>query len=117
MTLFPYTTLFRSFIERVIWAHEAINVIACEGSERIERPETYKKWHHRNLTAGFEQLPLNPVTINIKNRVRFSTRISLLKRIINGFYWDGRGRQYKLFQHGGLNKFNVTFVHYIYFDF
>lgn len=100
----------RQFIERVIWAHEAINVIACEGSERIERPETYKKWHHRNLTAGFEQLPLNPVTINIKNRVRFSTRISLLKMINNGFYWDGRGRLYMLFQPGTLNKLNVTFI-------
>lgn len=61
----------RQFIEKVIWAHEAVNVIACEGSKRIERPETYKKWHRRNLAVGFEQLPINPATIKrIKDRIR-----------------------------------------------
>ncbi|KAJ4774643.1 hypothetical protein LUZ62_058900 [Rhynchospora pubera] len=60
----------RQFIEQVMWAHEAVNAIACEGSKRIKRPETYKKWHQRNLAAGFEQLPLNPAIIKrIKNRV------------------------------------------------
>ncbi|KAF2318811.1 hypothetical protein GH714_010891 [Hevea brasiliensis] len=36
-----------------------MNVIACEGAERIERPETYKQWQVRALRAGFRQLPLN----------------------------------------------------------
>ncbi|KAL6128213.1 hypothetical protein ACLB2K_071569 [Fragaria x ananassa] len=34
----------RMLIEREIFGREAMNVIACEGSERIERPETYKQW-------------------------------------------------------------------------
>ncbi|PON75565.1 GRAS transcription factor [Parasponia andersonii] len=38
---------------------EILNVLACEGSKRIERPETYKQWHARNLRAGLLQLPLN----------------------------------------------------------
>lgn len=50
----------RLLIERDLFGREALNVIACEGSERVERPETYKQWQVRNLRAGFEQLPLNP---------------------------------------------------------
>ncbi|KAL6599605.1 hypothetical protein ACP70R_045742 [Stipagrostis hirtigluma subsp. patula] len=50
----------RMILERDIYLSAILNVIACEGSERIERPESYKKWKLRNLEAGFEQLPLNP---------------------------------------------------------
>ncbi|MBA0811359.1 hypothetical protein Gohar_003263 [Gossypium harknessii] len=70
--LFHYSTLFdmletnvpreipeRMLIEREIFGWEAMNVIACEGAERIERPETYKQWHVRNTRAGFRQLPLD----------------------------------------------------------
>nr|AAO59980.1 hypothetical protein [Oryza sativa Japonica Group] len=31
--------------------------------ERIERPESYKKWKVRNLKAGLVQLPLNPAIV------------------------------------------------------
>ncbi|KAL4592415.1 hypothetical protein LXL04_005409 [Taraxacum kok-saghyz] len=44
----------RMLIEKGIW--EAMNVIACEGGERIARPLTYKQWQVRNLRAGFRQL-------------------------------------------------------------
>ncbi|KAL3581561.1 hypothetical protein D5086_015893 [Populus alba] len=70
--LFHFSTLFdvleanvsrevpeRRLIERDIFGWEAMNVIACEGAERIERPETYKQWQMRTLRAGFRQLPLN----------------------------------------------------------
>ncbi|KAG1365791.1 Scarecrow-like protein 9 [Cocos nucifera] len=50
----------RLLIERGIFGREVLNVISCEGSERVERPETYKQWHVRNLRAGFTQLPLKP---------------------------------------------------------
>lgn len=50
----------RLLIERDLFGREALNVIACEGSERVERPETYKQWQVRNLRAGFVQIPLNP---------------------------------------------------------
>jgi hypothetical protein len=36
-----------------------MNVIACEGSERVERPESYKQWQIRSMRAGFRQLPLD----------------------------------------------------------
>ncbi|KAK6126010.1 hypothetical protein DH2020_040237 [Rehmannia glutinosa] len=47
----------RMLIERDIFGREALNVIACEGWERVERPETYKQWQVRHLRAGFMQVP------------------------------------------------------------
>lgn len=47
----------RMLIEREIFGREALNVIACEGWERVERPETYKQWQVRHLRARFTQIP------------------------------------------------------------
>lgn len=49
----------RELIEREVFGREALNVIACEGMERVERPETYKQWQVRNMRAGFVQHPIN----------------------------------------------------------
>ncbi|OMO91225.1 Transcription factor GRAS [Corchorus olitorius] len=49
----------RMVMEENIHAKDILNVVACEGSERVERPETYKQWQVRNLRAGLRQLPLN----------------------------------------------------------
>ncbi|KAI3450372.1 hypothetical protein Pfo_007037 [Paulownia fortunei] len=49
----------RLLFEEQIFGKDAMNIIACEGTERIERPETYKQWQVRNLRAGFRQLPLD----------------------------------------------------------
>ncbi|KAI3916646.1 hypothetical protein MKW98_026388 [Papaver atlanticum] len=54
----------RIIIERDLLGKAAFNVIACEGSERVERPETYKQWHLRTVRAGFMQLPLNKDILN-----------------------------------------------------
>lgn len=35
-----------------------MNIVACEGTARVERPEPYKQWQLRNQRAGFRQLPL-----------------------------------------------------------
>lgn len=69
--LFHYSALFdmldanvpkenehRLLIERDLFGRSALNVIACEGLERVERPETYKQWQVRDIRAGFKQLPL-----------------------------------------------------------
>ncbi|VFQ98210.1 unnamed protein product [Cuscuta campestris] len=39
---------------------EIINVVACEGAERVERPETLKECESRIMRAGFKPLPINP---------------------------------------------------------
>jgi len=58
-TLVPREDRERMVIEKEIFGREALNVIACEGWERMERPETYKQWQVRNLRAGFAQLPMD----------------------------------------------------------
>ncbi|XP_010487566.1 PREDICTED: scarecrow-like protein 14 [Camelina sativa] len=48
----------RLMFEKEFYGREIINVVACEGTERVERPETYKQWQVRLIRAGFRQLPL-----------------------------------------------------------
>ncbi|XP_061371863.1 scarecrow-like protein 9 isoform X2 [Gastrolobium bilobum] len=76
--LFHYSSLFdmlesivpreeweRMLIEKEIFGREALNVIACEGCERVERPETYKQWQARIIRAGFLQQPLDRETVKL----------------------------------------------------
>ncbi|KAL2227502.1 scarecrow-like protein 14 [Sesamum indicum] len=84
--LFHYSSLFdmleaiipreiheRMLLERIVFGREAMNVIACEAAERIERPETYKQWQARNMRARFEQLPLDKEIMKMaRNRVESS---------------------------------------------
>ncbi|XP_027911100.1 scarecrow-like protein 34 [Vigna unguiculata] len=57
-TVIPRENDWRLTIERELLGREAMNVIACEGSDRVHRPETYKQWQVRNTRAGFKQLSL-----------------------------------------------------------
>uniref|UniRef100_A0A803KRV7 Uncharacterized protein n=2 Tax=Chenopodium quinoa TaxID=63459 RepID=A0A803KRV7_CHEQI len=49
----------RLLIESEMYGKEIINVVACEGVERVQRPETYKKWQERSSRAGLQQVPLD----------------------------------------------------------
>ncbi|XP_061365879.1 scarecrow-like protein 14 [Gastrolobium bilobum] len=61
----------RLMFEEEFFGREVMNVIACEGSKRVERPETYKQWQGRNTRAGFRQLPLDQELMNIlRGRLR-----------------------------------------------
>ncbi|XP_047091326.1 scarecrow-like protein 34 isoform X2 [Lolium rigidum] len=61
----------RQHIERDIIGRCALNVIACEGADRVDRPETYKQWQVRSHRAGLRQLPLNPEVVKIvKDKVK-----------------------------------------------
>ncbi|KAK4254943.1 hypothetical protein QN277_008013 [Acacia crassicarpa] len=57
-TVIPRENEWRLMIERELWGREIMNVVACEGIERVERPESYKHWQVRGRRAGFKQLPL-----------------------------------------------------------
>ncbi|GMI94638.1 SCARECROW-like 14, GRAS (GAI, RGA, SCR) 2, ARABIDOPSIS THALIANA GRAS (GAI, RGA, SCR) 2 [Hibiscus trionum] len=72
-TLFHFSALFdmcetiisredhmRLMLEQKFYGQEIMNVVACEGTERVERPESYKQWQVRIARAGFTQLLLNP---------------------------------------------------------
>ncbi|PKA49836.1 Chitin-inducible gibberellin-responsive protein 2 [Apostasia shenzhenica] len=73
-TLDYYTALFESIdvtlprenkerihVEQHCVARDIVNVIACEGAERVERHELHGKWKSRFKMAGFSPYPLNPV--------------------------------------------------------
>ncbi|KAK9755253.1 hypothetical protein RND81_01G012800 [Saponaria officinalis] len=53
--------------ESHLYGLDALNVIACEGVERIERPETYRQWQGRIQRAGFRKLVLDDQVINRVN--------------------------------------------------
>ncbi|KAL2898936.1 Scarecrow-like protein 14 [Bienertia sinuspersici] len=48
----------RLLIESEVYGKEITNVVACEGVERVQRPETYKQWQVRTARAGLRQVPL-----------------------------------------------------------
>ncbi|OQU84111.1 hypothetical protein SORBI_3005G229900 [Sorghum bicolor] len=50
----------RVAVERDLVGWCALNVVACEGADRVERPETYRQWQARNRKAGLRQLPFFP---------------------------------------------------------
>ncbi|KAK7350289.1 hypothetical protein VNO77_08716 [Canavalia gladiata] len=62
-TIVPREDWERMLIEKEIFGREALNVIACEGSERVERPETYKQWQASIMRAGFLQQPFDSETV------------------------------------------------------
>nr|GMD92331.1 scarecrow-like protein 13 [Ipomoea batatas] len=41
-------------------ARDIVNIIACEGSDRVERHELFGKWKLRLVMAGFTLCPLSP---------------------------------------------------------
>ncbi|XP_018472836.2 scarecrow-like protein 9 [Raphanus sativus] len=58
-TIVPREDEERMFLEMEVFGREALNVIACEGWERVERPETYKQWHVRAMRSGLVQVPFD----------------------------------------------------------
>ncbi|KAJ0103668.1 hypothetical protein Patl1_04404 [Pistacia atlantica] len=58
-------------VEQHCLARDIVNVIACEGMERVERHELFGKWKSRFTMAGFRQCPLSPyVNSVIKSLLR-----------------------------------------------
>lgn len=55
----------RLLLERDIFGRAAMNVIACEGADRVERPETYRQWQARNRRAGLKQLQLQADVVKV----------------------------------------------------
>ncbi|KAE8704050.1 Chitin-inducible gibberellin-responsive protein 1 [Hibiscus syriacus] len=46
-------------VEQHCLAGDIVNVVACEGKERVERHELFGKWKSRLTMAGFRQYPLS----------------------------------------------------------
>ncbi|KAK9078206.1 hypothetical protein SSX86_002263 [Deinandra increscens subsp. villosa] len=59
-------------VEQHCLARDIVNVIACEGKERVERHELFRKWRSRLTMAGFTQYPLSSyVNSVIRNLLRY----------------------------------------------
>eukprot|EP00268_Persea_americana_P041124 TRINITY_DN4097_c0_g1_i1.p1 TRINITY_DN4097_c0_g1~~TRINITY_DN4097_c0_g1_i1.p1 ORF type:complete len:583 (+),score=121.65 TRINITY_DN4097_c0_g1_i1:568-2316(+) len=54
----PRESADRMNVERQCLAREIVNIVACEGEERIERYEVAGKWRARMMMAGFVACPL-----------------------------------------------------------
>ncbi|WOH00186.1 hypothetical protein DCAR_0519544 [Daucus carota subsp. sativus] len=52
-------------------ARDIVNLIACEGTDRVERHEILEKWRSRFVAAGFKPFPLNSyINATIKNLLK-----------------------------------------------
>ncbi|KAK4440888.1 Scarecrow-like protein 14 [Sesamum alatum] len=61
----------RRLFEEQVFGKDAMNIIACEGTERVERPETYKQWQVRHHRAGFRQLALDQEMVKyVRSKVK-----------------------------------------------
>ncbi|KAJ6808392.1 scarecrow-like protein 21 [Iris pallida] len=94
-TLSYYTAVFESIdvaiprdskerinAEQHCLARDIVNMIACEGAERVERHELLGKWRSRFTMAGFTPVPLSPlVNATIKSLLdNYSTHYRLEER-------------------------------------
>ncbi|KAL2943895.1 Chitin-inducible gibberellin-responsive protein 1 [Bienertia sinuspersici] len=59
----------RISVEQHCLAKDIVNVIACEGKERVERHELFGKWKSRFTMAGFQQYPLSSYVNNVIRRL------------------------------------------------
>uniref|UniRef100_A0A0E0MJF0 Uncharacterized protein n=1 Tax=Oryza punctata TaxID=4537 RepID=A0A0E0MJF0_ORYPU len=61
----------RMVLERDVLRRAAVGVIAGEGAERVERPETYRRWQARNRRAGLRQVAVEADVVEaVRRRVR-----------------------------------------------
>nr|AFK43059.1 unknown [Lotus japonicus] len=54
-------------VERQCLARDIVNIVACEGEDRIERYEVAGKWRARMTMAGFNS---SPMSTNVKEAIR-----------------------------------------------
>ncbi|CAO2840708.1 unnamed protein product [Amaranthus hypochondriacus] len=80
----------RQLIENYLYGKDAMNIVACEGSERIERPETYKQWQVRHQRTGFVQVQWDQAVVN---RARAMVRANYHKDFMleQDKYWMVQG--------------------------
>ncbi|CBI20484.3 unnamed protein product, partial [Vitis vinifera] len=69
-------------VEQHCLARDIVNIIACEGKERVERHELFGKWKSRLTMAGFRQYPLSTyVNSVIRTLLRcYSEHYTLVER-------------------------------------
>lgn len=83
----------RMNVERQCLARDIINIVACEGEERIERYEVAGKWRARMMMAGFTP---SPISHDVKDEIhklikQYSKRYKVKEEIgALHFGWDDK---------------------------
>ncbi|KAJ3676408.1 hypothetical protein LUZ60_003820 [Juncus effusus] len=90
-TLFYYSSFFdmidanmprnseeRFAMERYLLGPKVVNIIACEGSERVVRPENYRQWQTRSIREGYVQ--------NLLDREIYNNIIYYVRKIFHKEY-------------------------------
>ncbi|GJW93333.1 scarecrow-like protein 21 [Tanacetum coccineum] len=69
-------------VEQHCLARDVVNIIACEGDERVERHELLRKWKLRFSMAGFSPSPMSPVVNETIKRLlkNYSEKYTLKER-------------------------------------
>ncbi|KAE8665048.1 Scarecrow-like protein 1 [Hibiscus syriacus] len=83
----------RMNVERQCLARDIVNIVACEGEERIERYEVAGKWRARMTMAGFTSCPMSPNVIDmIRKLIReYCDRYKLEEDLgALHFGWEGK---------------------------
>ncbi|KAI4339700.1 hypothetical protein MLD38_024612 [Melastoma candidum] len=83
----------RMNVERHCLARDIINIVACEGDERIERYEVAGKWRARMTMAGFSSSSItHEVTESIQALIRHYSKRYLIKEEWGAlhFGWEGK---------------------------
>lgn len=53
----------RVTLEKEYYGREILNIVACDGLDRVERAEPYRQWQSRTQRAGFSQKPLPHILV------------------------------------------------------
>ncbi|MCO5593016.1 hypothetical protein L7F22_047020 [Adiantum nelumboides] len=84
----------REFLEMICHSLHIKQIVAFKGSERVDRPETYKQWDVRMNRAGFKLLRISS---DVLSRSKFFVKLKCHKQFFadddNGLMllgWKGR---------------------------
>ncbi|KAK7402195.1 hypothetical protein VNO78_14257 [Psophocarpus tetragonolobus] len=84
----------RLMFEKDLFGKEIMNIIACEGCQRVERPQTYKQWQLRNMRCGFKQLPVDHKIDRLRGWLRDDAYNTNFMLEVDGHWvlqgWKGR---------------------------
>eukprot|EP00897_Mesotaenium_endlicherianum_P003923 jgi/Mesen1/3559/ME000199S02707 len=73
----PWHSTERVLIEERVLGRKIVNIVACEGGDRVERHESLARWRYRMMRVGFEGQPFSAEVIG--------SLMTLLKRYQEGY--------------------------------
>lgn len=79
----PKQSIERVTLEKYLFGNQIHNIVACEGSERVERHEKLQRWMKRFHRTGFGQVPLPYTTLLHANNLLHTTYSSQPYRLLH----------------------------------